>query len=621
MTINGPSRRPDDERPRPPADDDEAPVRLSGNGPPSSLYPHPAPPGQVPRPTSPQPGQVPPPGQPIYRPGERSGYVQPGQPGYGQPGPPAQPGQPGPGQAGQQGQSGYRPPGQGQAGYPPPGQQPGQQPGQPGHPGHPAQPGHPGQHPPPGQPVHPGQQPGQQPGQPGWPAHPGGGAAQAMPRPGAQAQPGTIGHSAAVARAAVAPPAVPQQAVPQQAAPQQRAAPQPAAPQPAAPQQRGAPQPAVPQQAAPQHGAAPPAVGRPGTAQPGVGPAQAAPVQHAGATVQQPARLAPGQQQARTAPSQGQEATQQAGVDTASTSRIGAPAVVGNRAAEAAAQAAGAAQAAAATSATAYAAPAAAPTPVRPVRTPPASPPHGTIYGGTGASGVNGNGRLRSRNLLGLRVGAHTASDGALALLGMRMPGAGMVLGYDLDNATASIRLFRPEPTRVALVGGEWAVHVLTLRALGLGARVAVFTATPERWEGFGEWATGRAGRVATFQPNQAVIVPASAREPALLLYDVGLTGAPSTSPLGPWQTRLTVLRQLTTYGVSTLQESSVIMTQRLTKAETDLITQTMRLSSEAGGWMQTLSDDALAVLIGGEERFVRLTIADVEKQLGVPHR
>jgi hypothetical protein len=203
----------------------------------------------------------------------------------------------------------------------------------------------------------------------------------------------------------------------------------------------------------------------------------------------------------------------------------------------------------------------------------------------------------------------------------MPMPGAGMVLGYDIDSATASIRLFRPEPTRVALVGGEWAFHLITLRALALGARVAIFTATPERWEGFGEWATGRTGRVATFTPDQAVLVPASAHEPALLLYDVGLTGAPSATPLGPWQTRLTVLRQLTTYGVPTLQESSVIMAQRLSKAEADLITSTMRLSSEAGAWMQTLTDDGLAVLIGGEERFVRLTVADVEKQLGTPQR
>ncbi|GAA0918663.1 hypothetical protein GCM10009558_103530 [Virgisporangium aurantiacum] len=302
-------------------------------------------------------------------------------------------------------------------------------------------------------------------------------------------------------------------------------------------------------------------------------------------------------------------------MDTAATSRIGAPAIVGTRTAEQAAQAA----AAAAAVAQAPAAPATAP---RPVRTPPSPPTQGTIYGGTGAPGVNGNGRVGSRrHMPTLRVGAHTASDGALALLGMPMPGAGMVLGYDLDSATASIRMFRPEPTRVALVGGEWAFHLLTLRALALGARVAIFTATPERWEGFGEWATGRAGRVATFPPDQTVFVPASAHEPALLLYDVGLTGAPSTTPLGPWQTRLTVLRQLTTYGVPTLQESSVVMAQRLSKAEADLIASTMRLSSEAGAWMQTLNDDALAVLIGGEERFVRLTLADIEKQLGAPHR
>jgi hypothetical protein len=203
----------------------------------------------------------------------------------------------------------------------------------------------------------------------------------------------------------------------------------------------------------------------------------------------------------------------------------------------------------------------------------------------------------------------------------MPMPGAGMVLGYDIDHASVSIRLFRPEPTRIALVSGEWACHVLALRALALGARVAVFTATPERWQGFGEWATGHTGRVAVFPAGQAVVVTASAHEPALLLYDGGLTGPPAAGPLGPWQTRLTVLRQLTSYGIPSVQEANMVLAQRLSRTETDAVTSTIRLSSDAGQWLQTLSDDMLAVVGGGEERYVRLTLAGLERQLGPPRR
>jgi hypothetical protein len=251
---------------------------------------------------------------------------------------------------------------------------------------------------------------------------------------------------------------------------------------------------------------------------------------------------------------------------------------------------------------------------------PPRPPETGTVYTGTG--GPDGRDRFgQRRTRQSLRIGAHTASDRALELLGMAIPGAGLVLGYDLDQTTASIRLFRPEPTRVALVGGEWACHVIALRALALGARVAVFTTTPERWDGFGEWATGRTGRVATFSLDQSVVVPASAHEPALLLYDAGLTGVASNVPLGPWQTRLTVLRQLTSYGIPAIQEANMVLAQRLTRAETEVVTSTMRLSSEAGGWMQTLNDDAMAVIVGGEERYVRLTLASLEQQLGAPRR
>ena len=65
-----------------------------------------------------------------------------------------------------------------------------------------------------------------------------------------------------------------------------------------------------------------------------------------------------------------------------------------------------------------------------------------------------------------------------------------------------------------------------------------------------GEWATGSTDRVAVLPVNQQVNALATPQEPVLLLYDAGLLG-PSVQPtLGPWQTQLTVLRQLTSYGL-----------------------------------------------------------------------
>ncbi|GHJ57103.1 hypothetical protein Nm8I071_64100 [Nonomuraea sp. TT08I-71] len=48
-----------------------------------------------------------------------------------------------------------------------------------------------------------------------------------------------------------------------------------------------------------------------------------------------------------------------------------------------------------------------------------------------------------------------------------------------------TVRLFRPTTTRLLLVGGVRAAQLLALRALALGARVAVQTTRPRVWEPF----------------------------------------------------------------------------------------------------------------------------------------
>jgi ESX secretion system protein EccE len=246
----------------------------------------------------------------------------------------------------------------------------------------------------------------------------------------------------------------------------------------------------------------------------------------------------------------------------------------------------------------------------------------GTVYGGGNPPGANGKLRRTVRPLPRLRIGAHLTSEADLEQMRVAGPGVGMLLGHDRDRSPVLVRLFRPEPTRATLVGGLWASQLTAFRALALGARLVVFTSNPELWNGFGEWATGRSDRVAVLPAERPVTVTAGPRVPALLLYDVGLLGAANRPVLGPWQTQLTVLRQLTAYGFPAVQESNLVVMQRLAAEEAMAAGSMLRLTPQATKLLQVLRDDMLALVGGGADRYVWVSPTHVEQgQFGKPHR
>lgn len=255
---------------------------------------------------------------------------------------------------------------------------------------------------------------------------------------------------------------------------------------------------------------------------------------------------------------------------------------------------------------------------------PPSAAEQGTIYGGGNGPRTDVGARTlrRVRPLAALRVGSHIASEAALDDIRVSASGTGLLLGHDRDSKPVQVRLFRPEATRVTLLGGLWASRLLAFRALGLGARVVVFTSRPDQWDGFGQWATGRADRVAVLPAERPVTLGATPRTPALLIYDVGLLGAATRPVLGPWMTQLTVLHQLTAYGFPAVQESNLVMMQRLDAAEAMSVGSVLRLTGDATRLLTALRDDMLALVGASADRYVWTTPTAIEQQrFGAPHR
>ncbi|MGI5247402.1 hypothetical protein [Dactylosporangium sp. CA-139066] len=228
----------------------------------------------------------------------------------------------------------------------------------------------------------------------------------------------------------------------------------------------------------------------------------------------------------------------------------------------------------------------------------------------------NGPGPL-SATLPALHVGWHDIGAETLGAVRGGMGPAGLIVGVDYQRRPVPIRLFRPAPTRVTLVGGLWVQRILVFRALALGARVIVMTADPRPWQGLGEWATGSNDRLVLWNDPRPPAAPASARQPLLI---VAAAGTPTR--LGAWQTQLAVVPHLAPEHTHALQGGDLVMLQQLSPPEAAVAAAALNLPENGAGPLQEMTPDMLALMGGGANRYVWVAPTGIERQYhGQPAR
>jgi hypothetical protein len=248
-----------------------------------------------------------------------------------------------------------------------------------------------------------------------------------------------------------------------------------------------------------------------------------------------------------------------------------------------------------------------------------AQPTGGTVYGGGQRSGSPAADRL-GRPLDPLRLELHRAPVVALDRLTAPRALTGLLLGRDAAEQPLVVRLFRPEVTRVTMVGGLWPARVLVFRTLALGARVVVFTNRPAAWEGLGRAATGRDDRLAVLPTERPVVVAASPASPALHVYDLGSSGPSSPPALGPWNAQLTLLPSLTAFGFGAVETAHLTLLRRLASQEAGAAIPLLGLTGQASSLVQQVRDDVLTVVGGGTVRYTFVRPTQIELQMfGAP--
>ncbi|WP_320067459.1 type VII secretion protein EccE [Micromonospora sp. RTGN7] len=214
------------------------------------------------------------------------------------------------------------------------------------------------------------------------------------------------------------------------------------------------------------------------------------------------------------------------------------------------------------------------------------------------------------------------AAVDAAVLAGLELPisAAGLVMGTNRHGGAVTIRLFRPEGTRLVLVGGVRAAQLVALRAMALGARVAVQTTRPRAWEPFVRGVGAPGGPIPVLPPGRPVGIPASPLRPLLLVVDAG----PAPSAAGPepaWQSTLVVRDDLTPADVEPLGRADLAVLQPLSPAEATLAGAALGLGGSAE-WLTRIREDMVAVVNRRALRWALLSPTPIESQLiGRPGR
>ncbi|MFI7433263.1 type VII secretion protein EccE [Micromonospora haikouensis] len=222
---------------------------------------------------------------------------------------------------------------------------------------------------------------------------------------------------------------------------------------------------------------------------------------------------------------------------------------------------------------------------------------------------------------LALAVPGAAVDPAVLDELELPVGDAGLMVGANRRGAAVTIRLFRPEGTRLVLVGGVRAAQLLALRALALGARVAVETTRPRAWEPFVRGVATPDGPIPVLPPGRAVSAAAgSALRPLLLVVDVG--PLPADADAGPaWRSTLVVRDGLTTSDVDQLGRADLVVLQPLRPAEAALAGAALGLGGSAE-WLTRIREDMVAVVNRRALRWALLSPTPIESQLiGRPGR
>jgi type VII secretion protein EccE len=194
----------------------------------------------------------------------------------------------------------------------------------------------------------------------------------------------------------------------------------------------------------------------------------------------------------------------------------------------------------------------------------------------------------------------------------------GVLFGRDVDRRATVVRVFRPWPTEIVVVGGRATAQILALRALAVGAQVYVRTARYAEWTALAQSARCPDRLFVGAEPTRV----ADPHRPTLVVDDLDPDGATTRAPLRPWQARLTVAARLAPAGARRLAEAHLAVLHRLGEDEADIAARALGMTGDTPRALTRLPDDMVALVGGGVNSYTWLEATAWERAVtGAPAR
>jgi ESX secretion system protein EccE len=207
-------------------------------------------------------------------------------------------------------------------------------------------------------------------------------------------------------------------------------------------------------------------------------------------------------------------------------------------------------------------------------------------------------------------VPAHVLPADALPQLDVPIDGGGLVLGVEQQQPVV-IQLFRGRPTYLGLFASAYVARLIAFRALAVAAQVAVVTPRPAIWQPLIR--TAPAGWVVAAPPGFATPPAGTPIGPSLLLDDAGMGEAPLRGDLGAWQAQVVVRPFATPHSVNQLRSFDAVALQRVQPEAVQPLQLSFGLPDQVARWLPQMPDNTIAVLAGGQVRFVDLAPTQAE--------
>lgn len=193
---------------------------------------------------------------------------------------------------------------------------------------------------------------------------------------------------------------------------------------------------------------------------------------------------------------------------------------------------------------------------------------------------------------------------------------SGLLLGPGPDGRPITIRLFRPEPTRVFVATRDYMTWVLIFRAVTIGAHITVITATPRSWTLLVELVQASGGTIDLLSSAGSTI-PGQGRpyRPSLIVDDLADSDGVRMS-LGAWQSVLVLNDAAAGSAIHTLRACDLALVSPCDARTAENLRRGYALSTNQMRQLNNLAENELVVAMPRRVSRVLMPPTPIEYQL-----